>query len=169
MTRARPLLRAWPAALAVVAAEALVGAGFAAAGRPAGIAAAAGCAVAWLAVAALAASGSTALLVATLALEVLGALAGAPAWLCAAATASAVAAWDLSAVAASAPRDPDPVREARVMAGHLRALAVGLGPGVVLAAALGWARVELPFWGVLALGLAAVLALDQASRHLERR
>jgi hypothetical protein len=89
---------------------------------------------------------------------------GALAWTWAAASAAAVAAWDLARLAAGAPDDPEPAREARLLAVHLRALAVGLLPGVALAAALGGLRLPLPLLAVLALGLVAAAALERAAR-----
>lgn len=91
--------------------------------------------------------------------------AGAPAWSWAMVAAAAVAAWDLGRLAAGAPEDPAPAREARLLAVHLRALAIGLLPGVALAVALGGLRLPLPFLAVLALAVVATAALERAGRR----
>jgi hypothetical protein len=159
---------ALPAAAAVAASQAVVAAAYAAAHRPLGAAAAVACAVAWLLLTARARRAVFAMLFVALGLAAGAALAGAPSWLCAAAAGACVAAWDLSLLAADAPRAADPDQERRVMRAHLGALAAGLAPGIVLAGLLGGARITLPFGAVLALGVAALAALDRASRMLAR-
>lgn len=156
------------AAAAVSGSQALVAAAYAAAGRPQGIGAAAACAAAWLLLTRLAHRAVFAMLFVGLGLTAGAALAGAPAWLCAAAAGGCVAAWDLSLVAGAAPPEADPAQERRVLRAHLGALAAGLSPGLLLAGLLGDVRIALPFGAVLALGLIAVAALDQAGRRLAR-
>lgn len=156
-------MRLRAAAVAVTASQGLLVAGFAAAGRPAGAAAALACALGWLLVLAFRWPGASLCLTASLALGVVAALAGAPGWLPATAAAASLVAWDLVLLRVERAR-PGP-GERRLLANRLGALAAGVAPGLLLAAVLGRVRVELPFTAVAAAAAIALLALDRAARR----
>jgi hypothetical protein len=153
------------AVLAVIGSQGLLLAAFAGAGRLAGMAAAAGCALVWLVLVALAMPGISACFCASLALGVLAAMAGAPALLATAAAGASLAAWDLSLLAAGRGRRADEPEERPFLASRLRALAIGIFPGVALAALLGRARLDIPFLGMLAIPILVLIALDRAARR----
>jgi hypothetical protein len=161
----RITLRTLAAAAAVAGSQGLLLAGFAAAGRVDGVAAAAACGIVWLAVLALALPGAVACLTLSLALGVLAALAGAPGGLTTTAAGASIAAWDLTRLAAGGARGIDAPTERRLLRSRLRALAAGILPGVVLAGLLRPVRIDMPFVVLASLALLALLTLDQVARR----
>ena len=153
------------AAVAILSSQALLLAAFAAAGRPPGMGAAGACAAAWLLVLWRRAPGATACLAAALGLSVLALLAGAPAWLPAAGCGAALVAWDLTGFCSGGERCPDEEGERALLGSRLRALALGILPGLALALALGILHLRLPFAAVLLAAAGALLALDRAARR----
>ncbi len=162
--RRPPARRAIAAALAILASQGLIAAGFGAAGRLDGTIGAAACALGWLAVLAWSLPAAAACLTASLGLGVLAALAGAPGWLPATAAGASVAAWDLTVLAAEA-RGADDGGERRIVTARLAALAAGILPGLALAGLLGRVRLALPFAAMLALAIGALVALHRAARR----
>jgi len=152
------------ALLAVGSCQAVLAAAFVGVGRPGGAAAALAVALAGLAVlASRLRGGPTSWLLASLLLAVLSVLAGAPLWLAALATALALAAWSLCLLG----RDLHPGGgggEGRLLRNRLGALATGILPGLGLALLAGRAELEIPFFVMLGLGAAALLALYAAVR-----
>jgi len=163
--KTRPTARSLAAALAILASQALTAAGFAVAGRALGAAAAAACALLWLAVLALALPGQAVCLATSLALAVLAVAAGGPGLLAVASAAAGVAAWDLARFATAGAPAADRAGERRLLRSRLLALAAGLLPGLALAAALGPVRLALPFPVMLGAAVLLLFALDRAARR----
>jgi hypothetical protein len=154
------------AALSAALAQLALAAGFAAAGSRPGLAASLALALGWAAsLASPGPSGPPLCLAGATLLAVLGLLAGAPAWLMWLAAAAALAAWDLALFTRRPAAPPDP-GERRLELAHLKWLAAGLAPGLLLPLALGRVELQLPFLAVAGAAIAVALALHRVARML---